>query len=161
MALNDVGFTNVALHAMIKQKERLAALNKFKSNHVQILIATNVAARGLDIPIVDLVINHTIPNVPKEYIHRVGRTARASKKGMAISLVTPYDIKLLHTIEDVIGTKLTEYKVDGGYISILFLYTFFSIKILSDYFLIDVRQGNCYYLDTNIGGKAGSRNQIG
>jgi len=116
MTLNDVGFTNVALHAMIKQKERLAALNKFKSNHVQILIATDVAARGLDIPTVELVVNHIIPNVPKEYIHRVGRTARAGKNGMAISLITPNDIKLLHAIEDKIGTKLTKYKVDGEYI---------------------------------------------
>lgn len=112
MTLNDVGFTNVALHAMIKQKERLAALNKFKSNHVQILIATDVAARGLDIPTVELVVNHVIPNVPKEYIHRVGRTARAGRDGMAISLITPNDIKLLHAIEDMIGTKLTEYKVN-------------------------------------------------
>lgn len=125
MTLNDVGFTNVALHAMIKQKERLAALNKFKSNHVQILIATNVAARGLDIPIVELIINHTIPNVPKEYIHRVGRTARAGKNGMAISLITPHDIKLLHAIEDAIGTKLTEYKVDGEYIPICSCILFF------------------------------------
>ncbi|KYN05886.1 putative ATP-dependent RNA helicase DDX49 [Cyphomyrmex costatus] len=112
MTLNDVGFTNVALHAMIKQKERLVALNKFKSNHVQILIATDVAARGLDIPTVQLVINHVIPNVPKEYIHRVGRTARAGQNGLAISLITPNDIKLLHAIEDVIGIKLMEYKVD-------------------------------------------------
>lgn len=119
MALNDVGFTNVALHAMIKQRERLAALNKFKSNHIQILIATDVAARGLDIPTVQLVINHKIPNVPKEYIHRVGRTARAGRCGMAISLITPNDIKLLHAIEDTIGTKLTEYKVDGKYIVLL------------------------------------------
>lgn len=121
MALNDVGFTNVALHAMIKQKERLAALNKFKSNHVQILIATDVAARGLDIHEVELVINHVIPNVPKEYIHRVGRTARAGRNGMAVSLITPHDIKLLHAIEDTIGTKLTEYKVDGKYITCTFL----------------------------------------
>nr|XP_050850130.1 probable ATP-dependent RNA helicase DDX49 [Vespula vulgaris] len=112
MTLNEVGFINVALHAMIKQKERLAALNKFKSNHIKILIATDVAARGLDITGVELVINHTIPNVPKEYIHRVGRTARAGKGGMAISLITPYDIKLLHAIEDIIGTKLIEYKID-------------------------------------------------
>lgn len=113
MTLNEVGFINVALHAMIKQKERLAALNKFKSNHVKILIATDVAARGLDITGVELVINHTIPNVPKEYIHRVGRTARAGKGGMAVSLITPYDIKLLHAIEGIIGTKLIEYKIDG------------------------------------------------
>jgi len=124
MTLNDVGFTNVALHAMIKQKERLAALNKFKSNHVQILIATDVAARGLDIPTVQLIINHVIPNVPKEYIHRVGRTARAGKNGMSISLITPNDIKLLHAIENVIGIKLTEYKVDGEYIFCFALYFF-------------------------------------
>ena len=114
MTLNDVGFKNVALHAMVKQKDRLAALAQFKSNHAKILIATDVAARGLDIPTVELVINHIIPNVPKEYIHRVGRTARAGKSGMAISLITPHDIKLLHAIEDAIGTKLTEYKVNGN-----------------------------------------------
>ncbi|XP_053974772.1 probable ATP-dependent RNA helicase DDX49 [Hylaeus volcanicus] len=112
MTLNEIGFKNVALHAMIKQKDRLAALSQFKSNHIKILIATDVAARGLDIPTVQLVINHIVPNVPKEYIHRVGRTARAGKGGMAITLITPYDIKLLHAIEDAIGTKLTEYKVN-------------------------------------------------
>lgn len=113
MTLNEVGFENVALHAMMKQRERLAALTRFKSNQTKILIATDVASRGLDIPIVALVINHNIPNVPKEYIHRVGRTARAGRGGMAVSLVTPHDIKLLHAIEDAIGTKLTEFKVDG------------------------------------------------
>ncbi|XP_076675964.1 putative ATP-dependent RNA helicase Dbp45A isoform X2 [Andrena cerasifolii] len=112
MTLNEIGFKNVALHAMIKQRDRLAALSQFKSTHTKILIATDVAARGLDIPSVELVVNHIIPNVPKEYIHRVGRTARAGKGGMAVSLITPYDIKLLHAVEDAIGTKLTEYKVN-------------------------------------------------
>lgn len=98
---------------MIKQKDRLAALAQFKSNRMKILIATDVAARGLDIPAVQLVINHSVPNVPKEYIHRVGRTARAGKGGMAVTLITPHDIKLLHAIENTIGTKLTEYKVNG------------------------------------------------
>nr|XP_003701463.1 PREDICTED: probable ATP-dependent RNA helicase DDX49 [Megachile rotundata] len=112
MMLSDVGFKNVALHAMIKQKDRLAALSQFKSNHIQILIATDVAARGLDIPTVELVVNHIVPNVPKEYIHRVGRTARAGKGGMAITLIAPNDIKLLHAVEEAIGTKLTEYKVN-------------------------------------------------
>uniref|UniRef100_A0A0C9R257 RNA helicase n=1 Tax=Fopius arisanus TaxID=64838 RepID=A0A0C9R257_9HYME len=120
MTLNEVGFENVALHAMIKQRERLAALNKFKSNHTKILIATDVAARGLDIPFVELVLNHTIPNVPKEYIHRVGRTARAGRGGMAISLITPHDIKLLHAIEENIGTKLSEFKVDDKEIVTIF-----------------------------------------
>ncbi|XP_014229087.1 probable ATP-dependent RNA helicase DDX49 [Trichogramma pretiosum] len=111
MTMNEVGFENVALHAMIKQKDRLTSLQKFKSKQVKILIATDVAARGLDIPIVSLVINHNIPNIPKEYIHRVGRTARAGRNGMAISLVTPQDIKLLHAIEELVGTKLTNYEV--------------------------------------------------
>lgn len=112
MTLNEVGFENVALHAMIRQKERLAALTRFRSNIIRILIATDVASRGLDIPAVELVLNHTIPNLPKDYIHRVGRTARAGRGGMAISLVTPHDIRLLHTIENTINTKLKEYVVE-------------------------------------------------
>ncbi|KAK0081727.1 hypothetical protein PV325_011656 [Microctonus aethiopoides] len=120
MTLNEVGFDNVALHAMIKQRERLISLSKFKSNHARILIATDVAARGLDIPFVELVINHSIPNVPKEYIHRVGRTARAGRGGMAISLITQHDIKLLHAIEEAVGTKLTDFKVDDKEIVTIF-----------------------------------------
>lgn len=60
-------------------------------------------------------LNHVVPLVPKTYIHRVGRTARAGRKGTAITLVHPRDIQLLHDIEDAINTKLTEYKVDGMY----------------------------------------------
>jgi ATP-dependent RNA helicase DDX49/DBP8 len=62
---------------------------------------------------VELVVNHTLPNLAKDYIHRVGRTARAGRRGMAISLVTPHDIRLLHTVEEAINTKLKEYVVDG------------------------------------------------
>lgn len=114
MTLNEVGFENVALHAMMKQQQRLAALARFKSNTIKILLATDVASRGLDIPAVQLVINHNVPKVPKEYIHRVGRTARAGRSGKAITLVTPYDIKLLQAIEVQINTKLTEFKLDGN-----------------------------------------------
>lgn len=116
MLLNEVGFETVALHAMMKQQQRLAALARFKSNTTKILLATDVASRGLDIPTVQLVINHSIPKVPKEYIHRVGRTARAGRSGKAISLVTPYDVKLLQAIEEQINTKLTEFKLNGKYI---------------------------------------------
>ncbi|KAJ8720850.1 hypothetical protein PYW08_006315 [Mythimna loreyi] len=112
MMLNAISMDNVCLHGFMRQKERVAALTQFRSNLKCTLVATNVAARGLDIPTVDLVVNHKLPLEPKEYIHRVGRTARAGRTGMAISLITPYDILRLGEIEEAINTKLTEYKID-------------------------------------------------
>ncbi|XP_045539381.1 probable ATP-dependent RNA helicase Dbp45A [Papilio machaon] len=112
MMLNSIGMDNVCLHGFMRQRERAAALAQFRSNLKCTLIATNVAARGLDIPSVHLVVNHKLPLEPKEYIHRVGRTARAGRTGMAISLITPYDILRLGEIEDQIKTKLSEYKID-------------------------------------------------
>jgi len=94
---------------MIPQRFRLSSLSKFKSNQVKILIATDVASRGLDIPTVDLIINHNLPNRPRDYVHRVGRTARAGRCGQSISLVTPFDIKLLKSIENFIHIKMTEH----------------------------------------------------
>lgn len=115
MMLNEVGFDNVALHGMIPQSQRLAALSRFKSNVIKMLIATDVASRGLDIPTVQLVLNHSLPKIPKEYVHRVGRTARAGRTGIAISMITPYDISHLHAIEQHINTKLIEYKINGEF----------------------------------------------
>ncbi|CAF4763083.1 unnamed protein product [Pieris macdunnoughi] len=112
MMLNAIGMDNVCLHGFMRQKDRVSALTQFRSNLKCTLIATNVAARGLDIPSVDLVVNHKLPLEPNEYIHRVGRTARAGRSGLAISLITPYDILRLGEIEDKINTKLTEYKID-------------------------------------------------
>uniref|UniRef100_A0A8C0U2X1 RNA helicase n=1 Tax=Cyanistes caeruleus TaxID=156563 RepID=A0A8C0U2X1_CYACU len=112
MMLRRFRFPSVALHSMMKQKQRFAALAKFKSSIFRILIATDVAARGLDIPAVQLVINHNTPGLPKIYIHRVGRTARAGRKGLAITLVTQYDIHLVHAIEEEIKLKLQEFPVE-------------------------------------------------
>lgn len=113
MTLNSIGIENVCLHGFMRQKERVAALNRFKSKHVNTLIATDVAARGLDIPSVQLVVNHCLGRTPKEYIHRVGRTARAGRKGMAISIFRfPRDLELLGEIEAAINTKLTEHPID-------------------------------------------------
>ncbi|CAF0899869.1 unnamed protein product [Didymodactylos carnosus] len=103
---------SVEIHSLMKQKQRIASLAKFKSLQVRILFATDVASRGLDIPSVDLVINHNVPYVPKEYVHRVGRTARAGRSGTAITLVTQYDIKLMHKIEALVDKVLLEYKVN-------------------------------------------------
>ena len=83
----------------MNQSNRIGALNKFKSNERNILIATDVASRGLDIPNVDLVINYDVPQSPKDYIHRVGRTARAGKTGRSMIFVTQYDVENYQKIE--------------------------------------------------------------
>uniref|UniRef100_A0A672UXB0 RNA helicase n=1 Tax=Strigops habroptila TaxID=2489341 RepID=A0A672UXB0_STRHB len=116
MMLRKYNFPSVALHSMMKQRQRFAALAKFKSSIFKILIATDVAARGLDIPAVQVVINHNTPGLPKIYIHRVGRTARAGRKGMAITLVTQYDIHLVHAIEEEIKLKLQEFSVEEKFV---------------------------------------------
>ncbi|KAK6461218.1 ATP-dependent rRNA helicase RRP3 [Scheffersomyces coipomensis] len=101
-----LGFSAVPLHGQLSQGQRLGALNKFKSGVANILVATDVAARGLDIPSVDAVINYDIPTDSKAYIHRVGRTARAGRSGKSISLVTQYDLEMYLRIESVLGKKL-------------------------------------------------------
>ena len=73
------------------------------------MIATDVASRGLDIPHVDVVVNFDIPTHSKDYIHRVGRTARAGRSGKAITLVSQYDVELYQRIEKLIGKKLPKY----------------------------------------------------
>ena len=83
MTLNRLGYPCVALHSMKPQRDRSSALSQFRSQQVKILIATDVASRGLDIPEVQLVINHNVPSVTKDYVHRVGRTARAGRPGKA------------------------------------------------------------------------------
>lgn len=106
--LTLLGVETVALHAVKKQRHRVASLARFKSGEVRILIATDVASRGLDIPTVDLVINHDVPVVPRDYVHRVGRTARAGRGGRAITLVSQYDISLIHQIEELTSVEMTE-----------------------------------------------------
>ncbi|ODQ66167.1 ATP-dependent rRNA helicase rrp3 [Nadsonia fulvescens var. elongata DSM 6958] len=110
--LRNLGFGAIPLHGQLSQTARLGALNKFKSGSRSILVATDVAARGLDIPSVDVVLNYDIPQDSKAYIHRVGRTARAGRSGKSISLVTQYDLELFLRIEAVMGIKLKEYPVD-------------------------------------------------
>ncbi|XP_019953958.2 probable ATP-dependent RNA helicase DDX49 [Paralichthys olivaceus] len=112
MMLREFHFPTISLHSMMKQKQRFANLAKFKASVYKILIATDVAARGLDIPTVQVVINHNTPGLPKTYIHRVGRTARAGRNGVSITLVTQYDIHLVNSIEEQTQTKLKEYPVE-------------------------------------------------
>ena len=107
--LRLLGFSAIPLHGQLSQNARLGALNKFRARSRSILVATDVAARGLDIPSVDVVLNFDIPPDSKTYIHRVGRTARAGKSGSAISFVTQYDVELWLRIENALGKKLKEY----------------------------------------------------
>ncbi|XP_021570399.1 probable ATP-dependent RNA helicase DDX47 isoform X2 [Carlito syrichta] len=88
------------------KSKRLGSLNKFKAKARSILLATDVASRGLDIPHVDVVVNFDIPTHSKDYIHRVGRTARAGRSGKSITFVTQYDVELFQRIEHLIGKKL-------------------------------------------------------
>eukprot|EP01084_Bolivina_argentea_P232895 392404_1 len=88
LVLHNLNLTVVPLHGEMTQYERMGAIEKFKQGAKSILVATDVAARGLDIPIVTVIVNYDIPIHPKDYIHRVGRTARAGKKGKACNIVT-------------------------------------------------------------------------
>eukprot|EP00842_Homolaphlyctis_polyrhiza_P000245 jgi/Hompol1/1220/HPOL_001062-RA len=109
LMLRNLGFEAVCLHGQMTQPKRLGALAKFKSGSRNILIATDVASRGLDIPGVDLVINYDVPQSSKDYIHRVGRTARAGRSGKSITLVTQYDVEWYQRIEHSMQKKLDEY----------------------------------------------------
>lgn len=116
--IRNLGFSAVTIHGQMNQVKRLGALNKFKAKEKKILIATDVASRGLDIPSVDLVINYDIPQNPKDYIHRVGRTARAGKSGKAISICTQYDVESYQKIEFLLGVKLDNYKTEESQVLI-------------------------------------------
>ncbi|XVE52788.1 hypothetical protein DITRI_Ditri02bG0151800 [Diplodiscus trichospermus] len=107
--LRNLNIRAIPISGQMSQSKRLGALNKFKSGECNVLVCTDVASRGLDIPSVDMVINYDIPTNSKDYIHRVGRTARAGRSGVAISLVNQYELEWYLQIEKLIGKKLPEY----------------------------------------------------
>jgi len=117
--LRTLGFPAVPLHGQLSQSQRLGALGKFKSGGRRVLVATDIASRGLDIPSVDIVINFDIPTHSKDYIHRVGRTARAGRAGKSITLVTQYDVELVQRIESVIGKKMDLWPTDDEEVALL------------------------------------------
>lgn len=112
LLLNKLNFKAVALFGKLTQDKRLESLNKFKSKGKNILVATEVASRGLDIPAVDIVINYDVPVQSKNYIHRVGRTARAGRAGKAITIVTQYDVVLFQRVEALLGKKLDPFPIN-------------------------------------------------
>ena len=99
-------FSAVALHGDMDQPARMAALEAFRKGEVELLVASDVAARGLDIPDVSHVLNFDVPSHPDDYVHRIGRTGRAGKTGTAITLVAPAERKLVEAIERLIGLTI-------------------------------------------------------
>jgi ATP-dependent RNA helicase RhlE len=111
--LNKDGITASAIHGNKSQGARTRALADFKSGKVRVLVATDIAARGLDIKQLPHVVNFELPNVAEDYVHRIGRTGRAGQEGEAMSLVCIDEIKLLKDIERLIKRKIPQHTVPG------------------------------------------------
>ena len=107
------GINAAAIHGNKSQGARTRALADFKSGQVQVLVATDIAARGLDIDQLPHVVNFDLPNVPEDYVHRIGRTGRAGREGEAVSLVCVDELKLLRDIERLIKREIPKRIIDG------------------------------------------------
>ncbi|MBO0482797.1 degradosome RNA helicase CshA [Candidatus Enterococcus courvalinii] len=101
------GYRAEGIHGDLSQQKRMSVLRSFKSGHLDILVATDVAARGLDISGVTHVYNYDIPQDPESYVHRIGRTGRAGKGGMSVTFVTPNEMGYLHVIENLTKKRMT------------------------------------------------------
>ena len=111
--LNRQGISSSAIHGDRNQLQRTQALNSFKQGLIRVLVATDVAARGLDIEELIYVINFELPNNPEDYVHRIGRTGRAGTKGLAISLVSKEENKLLVGVEKLLKAKIKIEEIKG------------------------------------------------
>lgn len=100
LLLEEMEVPCAPLHSEMSQSDRLSSLGKFRSNYVRVLVATDVASRGLDIAPVKVVVNFNVPKAVDDYIHRVGRTARAGRGGRAVTLMSEHDVELIHAIEN-------------------------------------------------------------
>jgi ATP-dependent RNA helicase RhlE len=111
--LDHNGVRCARIHGNRSQSQRTAALDGFKQGKFQVLVATDIAARGIDVEALGSVVNFDVPHQPEDYIHRVGRTARAQLKGDALTLVSPEEEKDFGAIERALGRRLPRQKVDG------------------------------------------------
>jgi len=107
------GFKTTSLHSDRSQNQRQAALNGFKSGKYQVMVATDIAARGLDVESISHVINYDVPDTVDAYIHRIGRTGRAEQEGDAFTIVTPEDNDMVRDIERALGQKIARLTVEG------------------------------------------------
>ncbi len=111
--LADDGIAATAMHADKSQSERMRALEDFKSGKIRVLVATDIAQRGLDISGISHVINYDVPQQPEDYVHRIGRTGRAAASGDAYTFMSPDEISMVRTIERVIGQQIPRISVPG------------------------------------------------
>lgn len=109
----SAGITAAAIHGNKSQGARTKALKGFKDGSIRVMVATDIAARGLDIPLLPHVVNFELPNISEDYVHRIGRTGRAGAKGQAISLVSADETTYLRDIEKLIGEKIEIEIVEG------------------------------------------------
>ena len=110
--LEKKGFTAASLQGNLSQNRRQAALNGFRDGTFQILVATDIAARGIDVSQVSHVINYDIPDTPEAYVHRIGRTGRAARTGDAFTLVTDEDGPMIRAIERLLGSRISSRRLD-------------------------------------------------
>jgi ATP-dependent RNA helicase RhlE len=111
-AMERVEISSETIHSDKEQKERSTTLDRFKKGFVKLLIATDVSARGIDIPSVDFVVNYDLPEVVENYVHRVGRTGRGKKKGQAISFCSLDEKEILGEIEEFLGKEITVLEIE-------------------------------------------------
>ena len=111
-AMERVDIKSLIIHGGRDQQDRLEVLRQFKESSEQMLIATDVSARGIDIPNVEYVINYDLPDQPENYVHRVGRTGRGVHKGTAISFCSPEEMEMLQTIEGFLGSEIRVLEID-------------------------------------------------
>ncbi len=111
--LNQKGYAATSLHGNRSQNQRTSALKGFKKGEFEIMVATDIAARGLDIESISHVINFDMPDTPDAYIHRIGRTGRATRSGKAFTLNTPDDREIIRKIEKIMGQKLPVQIISG------------------------------------------------
>lgn len=114
--LKSLGYSVDKIHGGMLQKDRISTMEKFKKGDFRILVATDIAARGIDVEGITHVINIDVPLEKEAYVHRIGRTARAGKSGKAITFVTPYEDRFLNDIEEYIGFKIPEKSLEEKFL---------------------------------------------
>ena len=113
--LRKMGLNVGAIHSDLEQAQREEVLLGFRNKNVTILVATDVVSRGIDVQGIELVVNYDVPSDPEDYVHRIGRTARAETKGEAVTLISPLDQRKFSRIEEMIETVIEKYTLPDNF----------------------------------------------